>query len=473
MATTKGIRYDWANLRADVVGSGQGLTPADLESHRDAARHAVEAIGARLDSGEFGFASLPDDRKTLAAVERYARAQRRLPAQAGFKSILLLGIGGSALGPFALDALANGPRPFRRKRVAAELWVLDNVDPLILGRALEQLDPRQTLVLVITKSGETGETMAQFLIVYDWLRKKLGAKKAARQVAVVTDPRKGDLLDIARGEGFALFHVPPNVGGRFSVLTPVGLLPSALVGVNVKKLLAGAGSVVAACRKPDLNSNPALQFALHQYLLDTRCGKHIQAIFCYSNALWALAFWYRQLWVESLGKRTDRKKREVNVGQTCVEALGVTDQHSQSQLYMEGPRDKVIVFWEVERDPYTIRIPKLFPKHTATGYLGGHTLNELFRAEKLATELAFTEVGRPNCNVVFPAADEYHVGQMMMMMEFATAYAGEFYDINAFDQPGVQLGKDLTYALLGRPGFDAERRRIDAYRKQKAALTRR
>jgi len=252
MGTSKGIRYDWSNLRADVVGSGHGLTTADLGSHRDAARNAVEAIGKRLDSGEFGFASLPQDKKTLAAVERYARAQRR------FKSILLLGIGGSALGPFALDALANGPRPFRRREVPAELWVLDNVDPLVLGRALEQLDPRQTLVLVITKSGETGETMAQFLIVYDWLRRKVGAKKAAKQVAVVTDPKKGDLLDIARGEGFALFHVPPNVGGRFSVLTPVGLLPSALVGVNVKKLLAGAGSVVAACRKLELDSNPAL-----------------------------------------------------------------------------------------------------------------------------------------------------------------------------------------------------------------------
>jgi glucose-6-phosphate isomerase len=462
MATTKGIRYDWSNLRADVVGSGQGLTPADLGSHREVARSAAEAIGKRLDSGEFGFAALPGDRRTLAAVERYARAQRR------FQSVLLLGIGGSALGPFSLDALVNGPRPFRRRKVPAELWVLDNVDPLILGRALEQLDPRRTLVLVITKSGETGETMAQFLIVYDWLRRKLGAKGAAKQVAAVTDPKKGDLLSIARAEGFALFHVPPNVGGRFSVLTPVGLLPAALVGVNVKKLLAGAGSVVAACRRPELDSNPALQFALHQYLLDTRYGKHIQAIYCYSNALWALAFWYRQLWVESLGKRTDRKKREVNVGQTCAEALGVTDQHSQSQLYMEGPRDKVIVFWEVERDPYTIRIPKLFPQHTATGYLGGHTLNELFRAEKLATEMALTEVGRPNCNFVFPVADEYHVGQMMMLMEFATAYAGEFYDINAFDQPGVQLGKDLTYALLGRAGFDAERRRIALYQKQKA-----
>jgi len=467
MKATKMLRYDWTNLRADLVGSGQGLTPADLEARRPQARAAVERFTARVDRGEFGFAGLPFDKQPLEAVERYARAWRGKA-----RTVFVLGIGGSALGPFALDAAVNGPRPFRKKKVPAELVVLDNVDPLVLGRALELADPRQTLVLVITKSGSTAETMSQFLIVYDWLRRKVGAQRAAKQVAAVTDPKKGDLLDIARQEGFALFAVPPNVGGRFSVLTPVGLLPAALVGANVRQLLAGAGAMVEVCRQPELEANPALASALHQYLLDTRYAKHVQAIYCYSNALYPLAFWYRQLWAESLGKQKDRNQRDVFVGQTCLEALGVTDQHSQSQLFMEGPKDKVITFWEVERDPYTVRIPKLFPKHDSTGYLGGRTLNELFRAEKFATELAFTEAGRPNSTFVFPAADEYSIGQMMMLAEWQTAYAGEFYDVNAFDQPGVELGKRLTYALLGRKGFDAERARIAAYQKQKAALTR-
>ncbi|MGH9803618.1 MAG: glucose-6-phosphate isomerase, partial [Candidatus Acidiferrales bacterium] len=183
MKPATGLRYDWTNLRAEVVGSGQGLTPADLLDHREAARDAVENFGARIASGEIGFPNLPFDPKPVGKIEAYARKQR-----GRFRSILLLGIGGSALGPFALDVAANGPRPFRRKKVPAELWVLDNVDPLILGRALEQLDPRKTLAVVITKSGSTAETMAQFLIVYDWLRRKLGAKQAARQVAAVTDP---------------------------------------------------------------------------------------------------------------------------------------------------------------------------------------------------------------------------------------------------------------------------------------------
>ncbi len=459
------IRYEWANLRADLVGSGQGLTEADLEAHRDKARAAAEKFLARVDKGEIGFPALPFDKQAPAQVERYARAQR-----GKVKHVLLLGIGGSALGPFALDAAVNGPRPFRKKRVAAELIVLDNVDPLILGRALEQLNPRQTLVLVITKSGSTAETMSQFLIVYDWLRKKLGRKRAAARVAAVTDPKKGDLLEIAGQEGFERFDIAPNVGGRYSVLTPVGLLPAALVGANLRALLAGAGDIVEACRRPTLEANPALASALHQWLLDTRYGKSIQVIYCYSNALYPLAFWYRQLWAESLGKRLDRQQREVLAGQTPVAALGVTDQHSQSQLYMEGPRDKVFTFWEVEESPYRIRIPKLFPKHGSTGYLAGHTLNELFRAEKFATELALTEAGRPNSTLLFPRADEYSLGQFIMLAQFQAAYAGEFYDVNAFDQPGVELGKQLTYAQLGREGYDAERQRIDSYRKQKESL---
>lgn len=464
MSRQTSLRYEWTNLRAELVGSGEGLTPADLDARREQARTAVEQIGPRLTT-DLGFANLPFDKKALAQVERFVRAQGKR-----YRSVLLLGIGGSALGPYALDAAINGPRPFRRKKAPAELWVLDNVDPLILGCALEQLNPRTTLVLVITKSGSTAETMAQFLVVYEWLQKKLGARKAAQQVVAITDPAKGDLLAIARKEGFELFSVPPNVGGRFTVLSPVGLLPAALVGVNVRKLLAGAASVVEACRQPKLEANPALQSALNLYLLDTRYRKSIQVVYCYSNALWGLAFWYRQLWAESLGKRVDRSKREVFAGQTPVAALGVTDQHSQSQLYMEGPRDKVFTFWEVETDSHRFRIPKSFGEYSSTGYLGGATLNELFHAEKFATELALTEAGRPNASFVFPKADEHAIGQFIMLAEFQTAYAGEFYNVNAFDQPGVELGKQLTYALLGRKGFDAERKRIAAYRKQTEEL---
>lgn len=462
------IRYDWTNLRAEVVGQGHGLTAAELEARQDQAHEAVKNFLAKVENGEIGFPGLPFQKDTLAQVEAYARARKTK-----CRNVLLLGIGGSALGATALDVLVNGPHPFRRKDAPATLYTVDNVDPLLLGEALGQLDARKTQALVVTKSGSTAETMAQFLVVYQWLKKKVGAKKAAQQVAAVTDPHKGDLLQLAREERFELFEVPQNVGGRFSVLSAVGLLPAALVGVNVKKLLQGAGDIVETCRLDDTEKNPALASALHQYILDTRYGKNIQVVYAYSNRLWPLAFWYRQLWAESLGKRVDRQGHEVWTGQTPVAALGVTDQHSQSQLYMEGPPDKAVTFWEVETDTHTVRIPKLFGKYGSTGYLGGKTLNELFHAEKFATELALAEADRPNSTFILPKADEYCVGQLIMTLQFQTAYAGEFYNINAFDQPGVELGKELTYALLGREGYDADRKRIAAYKKQKKSLNNR
>ena len=323
-ARPKPIRYDWSNLRAEMVGTGNGLTAAELKARHDQVEDAVHHFLVRVERDEAGFTKLPFQKKPVAQVQRFARAWR-----GKYQSVLLLGIGGSALGPSALDALVNGTPPFRRKDAPAELVVADNVDPVMLGRALERLDPRKTLVLAVTKSGSTAETMAQFLIVYDWLRKRLGKEKAARQVAAVTDPSKGDLLSIARQERFEIFEVPPNVGGRYSVLTPVGLLPAALVGVNIGKLLSGAGAIVKTCSRPDPGKNPALASALHQYVLDTRYGRNIQVVYAYSQQLWPLAFWYRQLWAESLGKRLDRARQEVWTGQTPVPALGVTDQHSQ------------------------------------------------------------------------------------------------------------------------------------------------
>ena len=461
-ARPKPIQYQWSNLRADVVGPGNGLTTAELDARGDNAKQAVQHFLARVEQGEIGFPSLPQQKKPVAQVNRFARKWK-----GKCRHVLLLGIGGSSLGAVALDAVVNGAPPFRRKDAPAELITVDNADPMMLGRALDRLDPKKTVALVITKSGSTAETMAQFLIVYDWLQKKLGKKAAARHVAAVTDANKGDLLKIAREEGIETFAVPANVGGRFSALTPVGLLPAALLGVNIPKLLSGAADITRACSRLDPDRNPALGSALHQFVLDTRYGRNIQVIYVYSQQLWPLAFWYRQLWAESLGKRLDRSRQEVWTGQTPVVALGVTDQHSQSQLYMEGPPDKTITFWEVGQHSPTVRIPRLFKKLESTGYLGGKTLTDLFRAEKIATEMALVEADRPNATFLFPKADEYYAGQMMMLLEFQAAYAGELYGVNAFDQPGVELGKQLTYALMGRAGYGPERKRLSDFQKQK------
>ena len=238
------------------------------------------------------------------------------------------------------------------------------------------------------------------------------------------------------------------------MLTPVGLVPAALIGVDVRQLLRGAADANDICWQKKPERNPALAAALVHWALDRRHRKNINVVFAYSSFLWGMAFWYRQLWAESLGKRVDRNGAEVHTGQTPVAALGVTDQHSQLQLYMEGPADKIITFWEVARHRTELRIPKDFSRYEAFGYLGGKTMAALFQAERIATEAALTEAGRPNCRWTLPRVDEYNLGAFLQMLEFQTAFAGELYGVNAFDQPGVELGKKMTYGLMGRKGYE-------------------
>ena len=447
-----GIQFTYNNAMEKVVGA-EGLRAADLDER--AGKAAVVALRARVDAGEVGFTEAPDDKRTATAVGEFAADLR--PA---IDDVLLIGIGGSALGAYALDVALRGPHPLQSaspgkgKRGAARprLVVLDNVDPGLIEAALEQLNPRRTAVCVVAKSGSTAETLSTFLVVRAWMQAALG-KRARAQIIAVTDAEKGDLLAIAREERYPLFFVPANVGGRFSVLTTVGLVPAALLGFDIDKLLRGARDATKICWSTRLKDNPALAAALVHHALDQR-GKHMEVVFAYSSYLWGTAFWYRQLWAESLGKSVRRDGKAAAVGQTPVAALGVTDQHSQLQLYMEGPRDKMITFWEVEKSLVDVRIPKDLAQYDSCRYLGGKTLGTLFRAERIATEAALTKAGRPNCRWTLPRLDEYTLGAFFQMLEFQTAFAGELYGVNAFDQPGVELGKKMTYGLMGRKGYE-------------------
>ncbi len=403
------------------------LSPALLNRYRRRAAAAVESFRKKSESGLHGFPHLPFQDPVIAEVRRYAAS-----CTGRFDAICLIGIGGSALGAWTLDCALRRPGQPR-------LVILDNVDPALIGAALDSMDPRRTLVLVITKSGSTAETIATYMFVRRWL-----AQNHAGQVVAITDPEKGDLLEIARREGCPVFHVPPNVGGRFSILSPVGLLPGALIGVDVGKLCAGARDMTRLCWNTAPGENPALEAALAHYLMLEKKGKTIQVVFSYSNLLWGLAFWFRQLWAESLGKE--------GRGQTPIAALGVTDQHSQVQLYLEGPNDKVFTLWAVEGHR-SLRIPKAFPDLDSCGYLAGQTLGRLFDAEREATTEALTQYRRPNCTVTLPRVNAYYLGAFLQLLEFQTAFLGELMGINAFDQPGVELGKRITYAKMGRQGY--------------------
>jgi glucose-6-phosphate isomerase len=336
------------------------------------------------------------------------------------------------------------------------LVILDNVDPTFTEQALASMDREKTIVVVIAKSGGTAETVSTFLIVREWLNN-------ASRIVAVTTKGKGDLYALAEKEGYRLFYIPENVGGRFSVLSPVGLVPAALAGIDIRKLCRGAATMTHASWQEDLGENLALRSALYHWLVWTRKDKPIQVAFPYSNQLWGTAFWFRQLWAESLGKARSRQGDVVNVGQTPVAALGATDQHSQVQLYIEGPNDKVFTFWAVEKFKAEGRIPKVKTGLPAFDALAGQSLAKLIDAERRATAAAMVANGRPNCTVTLGRVDEEHLGSFLQMMEFETAFLGELLDINAFDQEGVELGKKYTYALMGRPGYDEYRKQYADY----------
>jgi glucose-6-phosphate isomerase len=378
-----------------------------------------------------------------------------------FDTVVILGIGGSALGASALLQALKPPHWNELDDEAREyfpkLYILDNVDPTSIGPLLDRLDLRRTLFNVISKSGATAETMAQYLIVKERMSRVMDAEACRGHFIFTTDPEKGVLRRIAAEESIAALPVPPNVGGRFSVLSAVGLLPAALIGIDVTALLQGAADMLERCNNAaSLDTNPAGMFAALQYIAQAERGANIHVMMPYTDRLYGMADWFRQLWAESLGKRADRAGTDVFRGPTPVKALGATDQHSQVQLYMEGPFDKTITFLSVREFASDVQIPRSYETVDELGYLGGSSLGTLLSAEQRATADALSKNGRMNMNIELNRIDAHAIGQLLMMLQVATVYAGAMYDVNPLDQPGVELGKVLTYGLMGRKGFGSE-----------------
>jgi len=455
--STPNIKFDFNNAVAGKANK-HIVSRRQLASLKaDILRYHTELQNERA-AGKLGFADLPDTLDVAAACAKSAEAKK-----GKFENFVVLGIGGSALGPIAVHNAVRHPYynlDPRFRNGWPRFFVEDNIDPDRMQALIEAIDVRKTLFNVISKSGGTAETMSQFLIFRELLKKELG-ERFAENMVLTTDAENGLLREIVNEEGYESFVIPKNVGGRFSELTPVGLFPAAMTGIDVSALLKGAKAMAKRCSDADLPKNPAyLDAALH-YLGDVKKGQHVSVMMPYSSALHDIADWYRQLWAESLGKKLDVDGNVVHTGQTPVKALGATDQHSQVQLYVEGPFDKLFTFLAVEKHTNEIPIPKAFPGKEGAEYLGGHTVKELFEAERTGTEIAITDAGRPNLTITLPQVDEFNVGGLLYFFELVTAMAGKLYRINAFDQPGVEAGKRAAYALMGRKGYEDERARLE------------
>lgn len=378
-------------------------------------------------------------------------------AKGRYADLVILGIGGSSLGGYALLKALKHPYwnnlSTEKRGGYPRFHFIENVDSDQIAGLMDILEPKSTLINVITKSGTTAETMSAFMTFKAWLEEDLGEAVAKDHIVATTDQNKGILRDIATQQGYVTFEVPDDVGGRFSVFSAVGLLPAILCGVDIDELLGGVRELETVLKNPDIDANPAAQNALIQYLMYGK-GKNISVFMPYSYRLAPVSDWYVQLWAESLGKKEDLAGRVVHVGPTPVRAVGVTDQHSQVQLFNEGPNDKILTFIEVEKPDYIVRIPQSFPDVEELSYLGGKHFHQLLLAELESTQSSLTRNGRPLVTLHIPEVDAHHFAQLLYFLEVQTAIAGDLFGIDPFNQPGVELAKKYTYALMGRAGYE-------------------
>jgi glucose-6-phosphate isomerase len=463
------IIVEYGNVLERAIGNAHGLQLSEIKAAESDVKDAITRIEKERKTGLHRYRDLPVDTEMIKSVKAAVRKFKP-----GIENLVVLGIGGSALGNIALQTALNPPyyQLFAngKGRKGPRLFVMDNVDPVQVANLIDLLGPqlKKTLFNVISKSGETAETAAQYLVFRDLLAKKLGKKALATNMIVTTDPESGTLRSMVEQDGYDALSVPPGVGGRFSVLSAVGLFSAAMCGINIDKLMAGAAEMSERVAKKNVKQNPAAMLALLLNAFYTR-GKRMHVMMPYSYQLKDLADWFRQLWAESLGKQHDQAGNPQVIGPTPINALGATDQHSQVQLYREGPNDKVFIFLEVEKFAKDIKLPKQAGLPDALKYLPGQAMSKLLNSEKAATEYALAAVERPCLTIKFPVVNEATVGQFIMLWEATTSIAGYLLNLNPYDQPAVQMGKDYTYALMGKTGYDAQARKFAQYAKRRGS----
>ncbi len=417
--------------------SHTNIKDEELTKIKDILNHALKWLWNLSERKVIGFLELPF--RDTEHIKRLVADKRK-----ELDTLILIGIGGSSLGAECLIKALKGSYE--------KFFVLDNVDPIKLKEILPRIDPEKCCFNVVSKSGSTAETIANFIALVSALKEKLGWEKIKERLVITTDPEKGSLRELARKENIASLEVPPNVAGRYSVLSDVGLFPAAFTGIDIDKVLLGAKTAYKELDLDVLESKPLILSGI--YWLSYLKGKRISVMMTYSERLEKFSDWYRQLWAESLGKGEK--------GQPPVKAIGTVDQHSQIQLYNDGPKDKIITLLhaeELEGDFCLEEIPA-FSELESFKYLFGHSLGELFKAELLGTMGAFIKYRVPFLRLTLDRINEENMGWLFFTYQVATAINGYLYGVNPFDQPAVEEGKRFAYGILGRQGFEEKRKEL-------------
>ena len=425
------FKIDLQNVLQKTIAKTHGLDEKELNEFVKKHEKSVQKIFKNKSKEGYGFLNLPDNEALVRRINRFVSSQKKEK----WEHIVVLGIGGSALGLIATqEALMN---PYSQ---SPKLHVVDNVDPVRVSQLMDYLKLNKTLFVVISKSGGTVEPMALYGLASSVMQKKY-PKKWQKHFVFITDPKKGLLRPLAGQAGITAFDIPPTVGGRFSVLSSVGLVPAALVGVDIAQLLKGAKKMRDSVKKKKGLENLALSLSAIQYLLDTQKKKVMTVMMPYSTPLFRVGDWYRQLLAESLGKN-------LKTGPTPIAALGTTDQHSQIQLYREGPNNKFLIFLTIQKPAQDTKVGNTLPNDMS--YLNGKNFNTLIHAAHRGTSVALAKAKRPNLTLALPQLNEENLGALFMLLECQVALLGKMYGVNAFDQPGVEAGKVITKKILSQ-----------------------
>jgi glucose-6-phosphate isomerase len=436
------INLDNPSLTDRKLNDGTELGAVRLELAQQYATIHSD-LEARRGEWPLGWLDLPWGGEMALKAEELGGAYARQ-----FSDLIVCGIGGSALGTQAVYAALDRPdAPLRR------LEVVDNVDPAQLSWISMRLMTSNPAVNVISKSGGTLETMSGFFYLLKLLElTKGGPERITDRIIATTDAERGLLRELALKRGWDTLPVPGDVGGRFSVLTPVGLFPLAFAGVDIAALLGGAREMQEQCLNQPVAQNPAFMLAATHYLLSTRGGINQTLQYIYGDPLMLLGDWFRQLWAESLSKA---QKLDGTTGSgecmTPLVARGSTDQHSQNQLYMEGADDRLYGFVAAEQwfnDPLVELAEDA--DHGKLGYMDRRRFSDLLNACCHGTRDALLEAGRPVYEITFPEVSARTIGAFLQLWMLATAYAGLLYNVNAFDQPGVERSKQITKDVLAK-----------------------
>lgn len=412
-------------------------TSANFESQREKTKNIINSLYNSRNNplAMTGWINLPHD---ADMYQKISDLVSKIKNERKYDHLIVLGIGGSSLGPQALIEALNTPlwnRLSKGKRKGfLSVDFIDNIDPQIIRAVLSRAKLSKTLFLVISKGGSTLETITPMLIAKEW-----GGNNFYSQCVFITTKGKGLLFEIGSKNDVPLFYIPENVGGRYSVFSPVGLLPAALCGIDLNEIRNGLLEADSLCKQDDFRLNIASSIALCSYF-SYMAGKNIFVLMPYSTCLKRFVEWFVQLWAESLGK--------AGKGSTPLLAIGATDQHSQIQMFNEGPNDKLVCFVKINKHKRDVSIPDFSSEYNEFLVYAGQKAGKILNIEMEATRRALTEHKRSNITLTLPELDEYYIAQIMYFFEFAVAIKGNLLGINPFNQPGIELAKKYTKEAL-------------------------